>query len=302
MRTASHPCHLRSTGYCLTQAAAHCCPLDYAPDYPLLPVRKNPPRPRSVTGKPLNIIGRKLIRYDAAGVTLFTNYYVCDVPFCIVSVARMLLQDFCAVLSKDSMKLLIPQRASVDIRRHGTLLYLTPEIVPYHTDMKEVEQELDQYMNTLDIDMSKVPELTGVDAVEQLKALINALKPTYYHTDWQLDEANCTLTNKHPRRALFTPERSDCPVPMERLNGQRTTYLDYGEGNVREMQDNFITAGLPNILMDSYWKGRTVFQLKTVPTRRYHSKAPPESTAVPKEEPKPTEHCTEPCPELARVT
>ena len=169
-------------------AAAHCCPLDYAPDYPLLPVGKNPPKLRSVTGKPLNIIGRKLIRYDAAGVTLFTNYYVCDVPFCIVSVARMLLQDFCTVLSKDSMKLLTPQHASVDITRHGTLLYLTPEIVPYHTDMKEVEQELDQYMNTLDIDMSKVPELpTGVDAVEQLKALINALKPTYYHTDvWQL--------------------------------------------------------------------------------------------------------------------
>ena len=50
-------------------AAAHCCPLDYAPDYPLLPVGKNPPRLRRVTGKPLNIIGRKLIRYDASGVT-----------------------------------------------------------------------------------------------------------------------------------------------------------------------------------------------------------------------------------------
>ena len=125
------------------------------------------------------------------------------------------------------MKLLTPQGASVDITRHGTLLYLTPEIVPYHTDMKEVEQELNQYRNTLDIDMSKVPELpTGVDAVEQLKALINALKPTYYHTDvWQL-EANCTLTRVHkrPRRALFTPERGDCPVPMERLNGQRTIF------------------------------------------------------------------------------
>ena len=98
-------------------AAAHCCVLDYAPDYPLLPVGKNPPKLRSVTGKPLNIIGRKLIRYDAAGVTLFTNYYVCDVPFCIESVARMLLQDFCTVLSKDSMKLLTPQRAS---RHHKT--------------------------------------------------------------------------------------------------------------------------------------------------------------------------------------
>ena len=156
--------------------------------------------------------------------------------------------------------------------------------------MKEVEKQPDQYMSTLGIDMTKVPELpTGVDAVEQLKALIHALKPTYYRTDvWQLDEANCTLTRVHkrPRRALFTPERSDCPVPMERLNGQRTTHLDCGEGNVREIQDNFITAGLPNMLMDSYWKG--MFQLKTVPNRRYHSKAPPD-TAVPKEELEPAE-------------
>ena len=53
-------------------------------------------------------------------------------------------------------------------------------------------------MSTLDIDMSKVPLPTGVDAVEQLKALINALRPTCYHPGvWQLDEANCTLTRVH---------------------------------------------------------------------------------------------------------
>ena len=142
----------------------------------------------------------------------------------------MLLQDFCTVPTKDSMKLPTPQRDSVDIARHGTLLYPTPDIVPYHPDMKIVEEQLDQYMSTLDIDMTNIPELpTGVDAVEQLKSLINPLKPTYYHTDvWQLDEANYTLTRVHkrPRRAFFTPERSDCPVPIDRLNGQRTTYLE----------------------------------------------------------------------------
>ena len=235
-------------------AAAHCCPLDYAPDYPLLPVGKSPPDLKSVPGMPLNIIGRKLIRYDALGAVLFINYYVCDVPFCIVSVARMLLQDFCTVLTKDSMKLLTPQRTSVDTTRHGTLLYLTPDIVPYHPDMKIVEEELDQHMSTLDIDMTKVPELpTGVDAVEHLKSLINTLKSTRYHTDvWQLDEANHTLTRVHkrPRRTFFTPESSDCPVPCDRLNGQRTTHLDYGEGNVREVLDNFRTTELPNQMMD----------------------------------------------------
>ena len=103
-------------------AAAHCRPLDYAPDYPLLPVGKNPPRLKSVT--------------------LFANYFVCDVPFCIVSVARMLLENSRTVLTKDPMKLLTPQHDSVDITRHGTLLYLTPDIVPYHPDMKIVEEQL----------------------------------------------------------------------------------------------------------------------------------------------------------------
>ena len=101
------------------------------------------------------------------------------------------------------------------------------------------------------------------------KTLINALKPKYYRTGvWQLDEAFYTLTRvrKCPPSAFFTPERSDCPVPLDRLNGHRTIYLDYGDGNIREVQDNFMTTGLPNQMMDGYWTGRTVFQLKTVPT------------------------------------
>ena len=154
--------------------------------------------------------------------------------------------------------------------RHGTLLYLTPDVAPYHPDMKKVEKELDQHMSTLDIDMTKVPELpTGVDAVEQLKLLINTLKSTQYHTDlWQLDEVNHTLTRVHtcPRRTFFTPESSDCPVPLDRLNGQLTTHLDYGKGDVKEVLDNFRNTGLPNQVIDGDWKGRTVFQLKTVPT------------------------------------
>ena len=81
----------------------------------------------------------------------------------------MSLRDFCAVLTKKSMKLLTPQRDSVGSAGHGALLYFTP-IVPYHPDMKEVEEQLDQYMGTLDIEMTHVQELpTGVDAVEQLR-------------------------------------------------------------------------------------------------------------------------------------
>ena len=115
---------------------------------------------------------------------VFPNYYVCDVPVCTVSLACMLLQDFCTVLGKDRMKLMTPQRESVDITRHGALLHLTPDIVPYDSSMDAHAEELQQYMNSLDIDLNDVnmPSLpTGVDTVEQLKALISGLRLTYYH-------------------------------------------------------------------------------------------------------------------------
>ena len=247
-------------------AAAHCCPADYAPDYPLLPVGKDPPKLRSVTGKPLNILGRKLIKYDAAGVSLFVNYYVCDVPFCLVSVARMLLQGYWTVLGKDCMKLMTPQEETINVTRHGTLLYLTPSIVAYDTEsMSTCERALDEYMNTLGVDLNSVdvpPTDPGTDAVEQLKTLINTIQPKYYHTDsWQLDEANCTLTriHKRPRRTKFMPDRSDCPVEMDRLTGTRITTMDFGEGRVETVTEYFRQLANQNERTKEHWKGKTVF-------------------------------------------
>ena len=62
---------------------------------------------------------------------LNVNYYVCDVPFFLVSVARMLLQGYWTVLGKGCMKLMTPQEETVNVTRHGKLLYLTPSIVAY---------------------------------------------------------------------------------------------------------------------------------------------------------------------------
>lgn len=63
-----------------------------------LPVGRKPPR----------LQGRKLARYNADGVTMFVNYYVCDAPFCLVSVARLILQGYWTVLGKGCVKLLTP--------------------------------------------------------------------------------------------------------------------------------------------------------------------------------------------------
>jgi len=132
-----------------------------------------------VAGKPLTILGKKLIKYSADGVTLFVNYYVCDIPFCLVSVARLLFQGYWT--GKDCMKLLTPQEETVNVTRHGTLLYLTPCIVAYdETVMNPYERALDEYMNTLGVDpnCAGIPQHdTSTDAVDQLKVLINVIHP-----------------------------------------------------------------------------------------------------------------------------
>ena len=67
-----------------TGAAAHVCPLNYAEEYPLLPLDWEPPL-RSVSGQPLPLYGRRLVGYDFQGTTVHIMYYVTDVNYPICS-------------------------------------------------------------------------------------------------------------------------------------------------------------------------------------------------------------------------
>ena len=117
-------------------AAANCCPINYATEYPLLLVGENVPKLKSATGEPREIHGRRVIHYNCNGVKLFINYSVCVCatflfdPFCIVSVPRLLLQGFWTMLGSDCSFLLAPKHECINIVRHGTLLYITLERIP----------------------------------------------------------------------------------------------------------------------------------------------------------------------------
>ena len=61
----------------------------------------------------------------------------------------------------------------------------------------------------------------------------------------------------------FTPERSDCPVPMNRLNGARVTHRDFGKGNVEVTEEvNCNQRKDPNQRSKEHWQGKTVFQME----------------------------------------
>ena len=74
-------------------AATHCCPKDFASEWPLLPLTgltgRAPPL-RSISGQPLTVFGRRLVKVDFEGQPCFLHFHVCDVPYCVVSVGRLL--------------------------------------------------------------------------------------------------------------------------------------------------------------------------------------------------------------------
>eukprot|EP00439_Symbiodinium_sp_Y106_P014227 s10483_g2.t1 len=77
-------------------ACANCCPEWFAPDYPTLPLNESAPSLRSLSGKTLDVQGRKIVQLDCGnGHSPSVQFFVCTgIPSPLVSVARLLLQDF----------------------------------------------------------------------------------------------------------------------------------------------------------------------------------------------------------------
>ena len=75
-------------------ASANCCPKDFGADWPLLPLNGEPPPLRSISGQPLHVYGRRLIRMKLDEVPVCLHFYVCEVPYPVISVARLLLQGY----------------------------------------------------------------------------------------------------------------------------------------------------------------------------------------------------------------
>ena len=113
-------------------ASANCCPPWFAKDYPLHSVGSDCPALRSISGKTLQVLGRRVVEPYCDGHSMCVQLYVCDsIPSPLVSVSRFLIQDFWTVVSKDFLTLMIPSHQAVFLVRQGTLVYLTPTVIPY---------------------------------------------------------------------------------------------------------------------------------------------------------------------------
>ena len=98
------------------------------------------------------------------GQDSFLHFYVCDVPYCVVSVGRLLRQGYSVQLSSEEHSLVNPEGCRIPVERHGSLLFLRPTLLPFN------QPEFEQMCNLL-----KDPSTSGTSVAHTA--------PQYSHTD-----------------------------------------------------------------------------------------------------------------------
>ena len=192
-------------------AATHCCPKDFASEKPLLPLTGRAPPLRSISGQPLTVFGRRLVKVDFEGQPCFLHFYVCDVPYCVVSVGRLLRSGFDVNLSsKKPNTLETPDGHKVPITRHGSLLFLRPALAPFD------KEEFEVVCNTFHTQSAQ-----GTIVAPVFRPLVQ------YHVDkWELSGNTLTRIHKRARATFFSPEGTkDRPVDLKDLADERVNLL-----------------------------------------------------------------------------
>ena len=129
--------------------------------------------------------------------------YVCDVPYSVVSVARLLQQGCKATLTSEGSRLEGPSGEVMAVVRYGSLLFMCPRLVSLDPE-----------------DANFSAAFHAQFAVRPPPGLVApTFRPTIqYHADkWVLDSANHTLTRLHKcvRTILFSPEgMKDKPIDV----------------------------------------------------------------------------------------
>ncbi|OLQ00764.1 hypothetical protein AK812_SmicGene16545 [Symbiodinium microadriaticum] len=206
-------------------------------------------------------------------------------------------QDFWTIMSRSFMALMTPTCKAVPIVRQGTLVYLTPTIVPYKdSDVRYTEAHISSIVSDLDLEDCDV-ELRGItdvtdndyDHIAQIHSLIAAAKDKskstpkaldktrkrsdYKNCDyWVVNEDKCVLVRHHVKQRQnlmgFRYLRGELPVDANRLTGHRETERFFADGTSDVIVDQDFRA-LDDDRVDPHtkseiapWRGRTAFKLK----------------------------------------
>ena len=197
-------------------AATHVCPRDYANQFLLELCGASTPRLFTVTNDEIPLYGVRKVHYKSGTEGLMIPFYVCDVKYPILSVTRLLVRGFQLRLTPEATTLR-SDTFQAALHRDSNLLYLAVEQQNYHqgTVLCAVRNDDGQVRGLI------APTSQTSDGARSIMG---------GNTDyWRISGDYIIRVHKRKRRAKFTPEGTQCPVPTDQLDSWRKTTVRTGE-------------------------------------------------------------------------
>ena len=199
-------------------AASNVCPKHYAEEIPIQPL-PDTCNLRIANGQRLQTYGLRTVGYELTDrqrrVHLYVDYVVCDADRPILSVVR-LLESGWSMRLKGKQRLMVKDDVRIELTTHRGLLYVNP--------MHRIPPER----------MTPTKHIGVVYHINPKKP-----KTVYVGPIQRTDKDHWRLG----RKALFEPrEQRDMPISFEKLLGQRTTTIEYEDGHVEVINDDWLTS------------------------------------------------------------
>ena len=232
-------------------AATHVCPLWFASQFPLHQLARGAgPQLRTVTSQRIKLHGdRWVCMTNHSGQHIVIPFYACEVKHLILSVTRLVGQGFQLTLD-DNPRLQRIQGFNSTLENRNALFFLQAEITTLPKGTKL------QIHNTEQGQIGMIAPTTALTP--------QGPADTGYAGDyWQFNtQGELVRAHRQYRKTLFTPSRTQCPVPAEQLEDYRKTTIRSKDGATNTFEDKYQTTEDPNKAQPQMWKGETAFRIK----------------------------------------
>ena len=231
----------------------------------------------TVTNRQIPVYGIKYVPYQKDKFKIMIPYYVCDAKYPIRSASRLLHRGYNLKLDTRHCSLSHGDNTAPLLRRRG-LFYLAIKRIYIPKGHKlQALMDHDGVMRAVIQPIATDNHLPQHNTIAPLTHTDQGLRRILgKNTDyWQLDGGYAIRVHKRPRKALFTPEDSGCPIPTEQLDDCRQTTAVRTGKELEILQDclkQISKTELHKRLPSDDWVGETRFRRKMNPKQRITGK------------------------------
>ena len=261
-------------------AATHVCPKDYATQFPLEPLGASTPQLFTATDDPIQVYGNRRVYYKCQGQPVVIPYFACDVKYPIISVSRLIDRGYDLYWASTGTILRGPS-LRVTLKGGGNLFYLPAE--PQTLEEGWKIQTIATPEGHVQFQIIQQQRINKVIIAPTSTTATGARPIMGGNTDiWMVRGNYIIRVHKRLRRAKFTPENTQCPVPTDQLDEWRQTTVRRPGQEDMIYTDNYPSAepkGNRELIPGDHWKGETMFKLKATATSRQQASTSTRNTA-----------------------